>query len=152
MEKIIRKYLCLLFLLFNLLLEIHAQWEAEALLNWKRSLISSSSLLSWTLTNSTSSNPCDWTRIKCDGVGTIVEINLADSGLDGTLDRFDFSAFPNLTSLNLYFNMLVGRIPFGLGNATKLRLLYLSSSLIRSLYRLETSWNFKLFFFLSLVK
>lgn len=106
--------------------------RSRSLLNWKRSLISSSSLLSWTLTNSTSSNPCDWTRIKCDGVGTIVEINLADSGLDGTLDRFDFSAFPNLTSLNLYFNMLVGRIPFGLGNATKLRLLYQSSSLIRS--------------------
>ncbi|BBH10153.1 hypothetical protein Prudu_022853 [Prunus dulcis] len=105
---------------------IHAQTEAEALLNWKISL-SSSSLTSWTLTSSRSS-PCNWTGIQCNEAGSIVEINLVDSGLDGTLNRFDFSAFPNLSSLNLNYNNLVGEIPVGIGNATKLTLLDLGSN------------------------
>ncbi|KAG2713678.1 hypothetical protein I3760_04G187600 [Carya illinoinensis] len=109
-----------------LLVEIHAQKEAEALLNWKRSLISPS-LPSWTLTNS-STSPCNWTGIWCNEVGSITEITLENKGLDGTLDRFDFSAFPNLNSLNLNLNNLVGDIPTGVGNATKLTFLDLASN------------------------
>ncbi|KAG6719137.1 hypothetical protein I3842_04G188300 [Carya illinoinensis] len=109
-----------------LLVEIHAQKEAEALLNWKRSLISPP-LPSWTLTNS-STSPCNWTGIWCNEVGSITEITLENKGLDGTLDRFDFSAFPNLNSLNLNLNNLVGDIPTGVGNATKLTFLDLASN------------------------
>ncbi|ONI23923.1 hypothetical protein PRUPE_2G216400 [Prunus persica] len=53
------------------------------------------------------SSPCNWTGIQCNEAGSIVEINLVDSGLDGTLNRFDFSAFPNLSSLNVNYNSLI---------------------------------------------
>ncbi|KAH7517427.1 hypothetical protein FEM48_Zijuj09G0062400 [Ziziphus jujuba var. spinosa] len=52
--------------------------------------LNSSSLTSWTLTNS-SSSPCQWTGIECDEVGSIVEITLANSGVDGTLDSNNFT-------------------------------------------------------------
>ncbi|KAJ6874275.1 MDIS1-interacting receptor like kinase 2-like isoform X1 [Populus alba x Populus x berolinensis] len=104
---------------------ITAQREAETLLNWKNSL-NFPTLPSWTLNSS--SSPCNWTGIRCNGEGSIIEINLENSGLDGTLDRFDSSSFPNLSSLNLNLNNLVGDIPFGIGNATKLISLDLSSN------------------------
>ena len=43
------------------------------------------------------------------------------------LNRFDFSAFSNLTSLDLNMNNLVGAILAGIGNATQLRFLDLSN-------------------------
>ncbi|KAG6750286.1 hypothetical protein POTOM_047390 [Populus tomentosa] len=104
---------------------ITAQREAETLLNWKNSL-NFPTLPSWTLNSG--SSPCNWTGIRCNGEGSIIEINLENSGLDGTLDRFDSSSFPNLSSLNLNLNNLVGDIPFGIGNATKLISLDLSSN------------------------
>lgn len=113
-------------ILSYVVVQISAQKEAEALLNWKSSLVSSS-LPSWTAINS-NSGPCNWNGIQCNEVGSISEINLANSGLDGTLDGFDFSAFPNLTALNLNMNNLVGSIPAGIVNATKLILLDLSSN------------------------
>ncbi|CAK7349329.1 unnamed protein product [Dovyalis caffra] len=112
-------------ILSSALVVIAAQTEAETLLNWKNSL-NVPTLPSWTLNSS--SSPCKWTGIRCNEAGSIIEINLKYSGLDGTLDRFDFSSFPNLTSLNLNLNNLVGDIPAGIGNATKLISLDLSSN------------------------
>ncbi|KAJ7972608.1 Leucine-rich repeat receptor-like protein kinase family protein [Quillaja saponaria] len=101
-----------------MLVYISAQKEAAALINWKNSL-HFASLPSWPLSN-TNGSPCNWTGISCNEVGSIVEINLSNSNLDGTLKRFDFSAFLNLMSFNLSSNTLVGEIPSGIGNATKL--------------------------------
>ncbi|KAJ7972606.1 putative Receptor protein kinase [Quillaja saponaria] len=111
-------------ILLCMLVHLSAQKEAAALINWKNSL-NSASIPSWTLSN-TRNSPCKWTGINCNEVGSIVGINLSNSSLHGTLDRFDFSAFPNLTSLNLSSNTLVGNIPSGIGKATKLIRLDLS--------------------------
>ncbi|KAJ7977193.1 putative Leucine-rich repeat receptor-like protein kinase family protein [Quillaja saponaria] len=118
MKKNFQKILhCLI--LSCILIEISAQREAAALINWKESL-NTASLPSWNLSN-TSGSPCKWTGISCNEASSIVEIiNLSNSSLGGTLNRFDFSAFPSLTSLNLSSNTLVGEIPRGIGNATKL--------------------------------
>ncbi|KAJ7972607.1 putative Receptor protein kinase [Quillaja saponaria] len=111
-------------ILLCVLVHISAEKEAAALINWKNSL-NSASLPSWTLSNTTGS-PCSWTGINCNEVGSIEEINLSNLSLEGTLERFDFSAFPDLTSLNLSSNTLVGNIPSGIGKATKLIRLDLS--------------------------
>ena len=99
--------------------------RAKALTNWKN--VVNSPLPSWNLSNN-NNNPCNGTALMCDEEGSVTEINLANSGLDGTLNRFDFSALSNLTALDLNMNNLVGAIPAGIGNATKLRFLDLSSN------------------------
>ncbi|KAJ1416638.1 Tyrosine-protein kinase, active site [Sesbania bispinosa] len=109
-----------------ILAEISAQKEAESLITWMNSL-NSPLPPSWNLKNNNSS-PCNWSGIKCDKAGSVVEINLPNSGLDGTLNRFDFSAFPNLNNFNVNMNNLVGEIPPGIGNATKLKILDLSNN------------------------
>ena len=77
--------------------------EAEALIKWKNSLISSSPLnSSWSLTNI--GNLCNWTGIACHSTGSISVINLSETQLEGTLAQFDFGSFPNLTGLNLSTN------------------------------------------------
>ncbi|RDX80313.1 MDIS1-interacting receptor like kinase 2, partial [Mucuna pruriens] len=103
--------------------EISSQKEAESLRTWMKSL-NSPLLPSWNNSN----NPCNWTGITCNKAGSVVEIKLSNAGLDGTLNRFDFSAFPNLSNFNLSLNNLVGEIPTGIGNATKLKILDLSSN------------------------
>ncbi|KAK1669065.1 hypothetical protein QYE76_057224 [Lolium multiflorum] len=93
--------------------------EAEALVNWKASLASADeSLGSWSLANSTSL--CSWTHISCDPAGHITWLDLDDTSLNGTLDRLDFSAFPQLKSLVLSNNSLYGTLPAGIGNLTSL--------------------------------
>ncbi|KAI3875273.1 hypothetical protein MKX03_011157 [Papaver bracteatum] len=56
-------------------------------------------------------------------------INLDTSGVDGTLDQFNFSVFPNLASLNLNLNNLVGDIPTQIGSLPKLTYLNLGTNL-----------------------
>ncbi|XP_061343381.1 MDIS1-interacting receptor like kinase 2-like [Gastrolobium bilobum] len=109
-----------------ILAEISAQKEAESLITWIKSL-NSPLPPSWILINN-SSSPCKWTGITCDKQGSVVEIMLPNAGLDGTLNRFDFSAFPNLTTFNVNLNNLVGEIPAGIGNATKMKILDLGSN------------------------
>ncbi|CAJ1899847.1 unnamed protein product [Sphenostylis stenocarpa] len=103
--------------------EISAQKEAESLRTWMNSL-NSPLPPSWNNSN----NPCNWTGITCNNAGSVVEIKLPNSGLDGTLNRFDFSALSNLSNFNVSLNNFVGEIPAGIGNATQLKVLDLSSN------------------------
>ena len=101
--------------------------EAEALIQWKNSLSSSSFLNpSWALNNT--ENLCSWTGIVCDTTETVFEIHLSQASLEGTLAQFDFNSFPNLTSFNLSFNYLNRSIPSAIANLSKLTFLDLSSN------------------------
>ncbi|KAK9102920.1 hypothetical protein Sjap_020174 [Stephania japonica] len=101
------------------------QKEAEALLQWRASLVSHS-LPSWLISNHSSSNPCEWVGVRCDTFGRVGEINLANFNLSGTLHQFNFLIFTNLTSLNLNSNDLFGPIPYHIGSLSKLTTLDLS--------------------------
>ncbi|XP_037415273.1 receptor-like protein 12 [Triticum dicoccoides] len=93
--------------------------EVEALVRWKASLSGADeSLGPWSMANSTSL--CRSTHITCDPAGHIIELDLAYTILNGTLDKLDFSAFPHLRSLTLIQNGLFGTIPAGIGNLTSL--------------------------------
>ncbi|KAF7836336.1 MDIS1-interacting receptor like kinase 2-like [Senna tora] len=101
--------------------------EAQALLKWKQTLPTQSILDSW-LSNSTASSqtPCSWHGITCDSSSSVIELNLNSTGLQGTLQHLNFSAFPNLLILNLKFNNLTGIIPETIGLLTKLQYLDLN--------------------------
>nr|DAD32254.1 TPA_asm: hypothetical protein HUJ06_011105 [Nelumbo nucifera] len=120
MREVFYYFLLLFFFSF---LQTPAQEEAEALLKWKNSL-SSHGLTSWSLNSSSSTTtPCNWTGIRCNKIGRIVGINLAKSGLIGTLYQFNFSSFPKLTSLNLNLNTFFGAVPTQIGLLSKLAFL-----------------------------
>ncbi|CAL5392025.1 unnamed protein product [Camellia sinensis] len=104
---------------------------AEALLKWKESIGNNSILSSWVYPdngNFSSSNPCKWSGIACNNAGDITEINLAFTGLQGTLEHLDLSSFPQLLRLDLRENQLTGAIPLDIGTLTKLQLLDLSTN------------------------
>ena len=100
--------------------------EAEALVKWKNTLLESSSLDSWSLNNFT--YLCNWTGITCNTAGTVLELRISNQGLNGTLAHFNFSSFPNLTSLDMSINKLSDSIPVNIGNATQLQHLNLLSN------------------------
>ncbi|KAM3681700.1 hypothetical protein ACJW31_12G018300 [Castanea mollissima] len=102
--------------------------ETEALLKWKKSLPADQPILnSWVeQINSTASSACMWHGIACNDEGSVAEINLAYSGLKGTLENFDFLSFPNLLRLDLRFNKLKGTIPMNIGMISKVQYLDLS--------------------------
>nr|XP_048326780.1 MDIS1-interacting receptor like kinase 2-like [Ziziphus jujuba var. spinosa] len=110
--------------------------EAEALIKWKDSLPSQSVFDSWvfpTHTNSSSStpptpSPCKWYGITCDNAGSVTQIELPGRGINGTLQNFDFSFFPNLVRLDLQSNNFQGPIPANIGMVSKLKLLDLSTN------------------------
>ncbi|KAK9159463.1 hypothetical protein Syun_005804 [Stephania yunnanensis] len=96
------------------------QYEAEALVQWRASLVSHS-LPSWLISNHSSNNgPCEWDGIRCNIFGRVREINLANSNLSSTLHQFNFSIFTNLTSLDLNSNDLFGPSPYHIGSLSKL--------------------------------
>ncbi|GAY53701.1 hypothetical protein CUMW_151100 [Citrus unshiu] len=81
--------------------------ETEALLKWKETLVNQSIVQSWVIpasnsSNSTTPSPCRWSGIVCNDAGSVTEINLANTGLAGTLHDLDFSSFPNLLRFDVY--------------------------------------------------
>ena len=102
--------------------------ETETLLKWKKSLPADQPILnSWVeQVNLTASSPCIWHGIACNDEGSVSEINLAYSGLKGTLENFDFLSFPNLLRLDLRSNKLKGTIPMNIGMLSKVQYLDLS--------------------------
>ncbi|KAL5998783.1 hypothetical protein ACLOJK_009731 [Asimina triloba] len=112
--------------------------QSRALLIWKASLHLSPpppphALRSWTRTPAPAANassfPCNWTGIECDDAGThVVEINLSNYSLKGTLDAFNFSSFPNLAVFDLSLNSFHGTIPTHISALSKLTSLDLSSN------------------------
>ncbi|XP_051199078.1 uncharacterized protein [Lolium perenne] len=128
------------------------QREAAALVNWKATLAGDDgSLASWSLPNSTSL--CRWLHITCDPkAGHIIELDLQDVSLNGTLDELDFSAFPHMKELRLNNNGLHGTIPTGIGNLTSLVILeidtnpYLRGAIPRSIGQLKNLVQLQLAF------
>ncbi|KAL0542017.1 hypothetical protein IC582_022103 [Cucumis melo] len=115
--------------------------ETEALLKWKASLPKQSILDTWVIlpSNSSSSsskalsNPCQWKGITCNNESThVIEINLANTGLNGTIESLDFSSFPNLLRLDLKLNNLNGSIPPSIGLLSKLQFFDLSTNSFNS--------------------
>ncbi|XP_031097612.1 probable leucine-rich repeat receptor-like protein kinase At1g35710 [Ipomoea triloba] len=99
--------------------------EAEALLQWKSSLLMSSSFNSWSLSNLRSL--CNWRGIVCNGDGAAVsEINLPYARLSGTLHHLDFTSFPSLTGFDISGNYFNGSIPPAIGDLPDLVFLDLS--------------------------
>ncbi|KAF3793700.1 putative LRR receptor-like serine/threonine-protein kinase [Nymphaea thermarum] len=139
-----------LFLLSTLMLQERTtraqhpllQAQGRALLKWRDSLhvsdqhpsVLNSYWPSSLLPNSTSNittDPCHWFGIICDHhARSIVEINLPNASIEGTLGFFDFSTLSTLTALNLSANNLSGSIPDGISSLSKLSLLDLSKNLL----------------------
>ncbi|GMP46003.1 hypothetical protein CsSME_00014324 [Camellia sinensis var. sinensis] len=101
--------------------------EANALITWKATLQSTnhSLLTSWVLPPhdniSTSAAPCSWFGVTCNVDGSVNRLNLTNSSLNGTLDNFTFSLFPNLAYIDLSMNNLFGgNIPLEVGLLTNL--------------------------------
>lgn len=108
--------------------------ETDALLKWKISLPNQSILDSWVSplqansTNNNTPSPCKWFGITCNKEQRVTDINLAYTGLRGTLKHLDFSSFPNLLRLDLKMNNLVGSISENIGILSNLQFLDLSTN------------------------
>lgn len=117
---------------FSLPVSSDSTEEARALIKWKTSLqIHSRSLLpSWTLSqvNATQKSLCTWSGIYCNHAERVVGINLTSKSLNGTLDEFSFSSFPDLLFLDLFNNELFGIIPPQISQLSKLQYLDLSAN------------------------
>ncbi|GAY66617.1 hypothetical protein CUMW_250200 [Citrus unshiu] len=116
---------------FSLPVSSNSNEEADALLKWKASLQNHNrSLLSSWINDATnvSSKISAWSGINCNDAGRVININLTNTGLSGTLHDFSFSSFPHLAYLDLRLNELFGIIPPQIGNLSKLQLLSLHAN------------------------
>ncbi|CAL5332812.1 unnamed protein product [Camellia sinensis] len=117
--------------------------EANALLTWKTSLQSANNslLTSWVLpprdNGSTNASPCNWFGVSCNLDGSVIRLNLTSSSVNGTLDNFSFSLFPNLAYIELSNNKFFGVIPPLIGSLTKLIYLDLSTNQFSGIIPLE---------------
>ncbi|KAH7857826.1 hypothetical protein Vadar_016931 [Vaccinium darrowii] len=106
--------------------------DVEALLRWKQSLPNQTIVSSWILNqtsgNSSALSPCNWRGISCNSAGNVTGLNLAYTGLQGTLDHLNFSYFPLLLRLDLKYNQLNGTIPANIGLLSNLVYLDLSTN------------------------
>ncbi|KAL6179881.1 hypothetical protein ACLB2K_046552 [Fragaria x ananassa] len=120
--------------------------EAEALLKQKTSFLNQTShnnqLKDWiylpmstdnNATNSSSNprangSPCNWTGISCNAAGSVTNISIASSGIQGMLHEFSFSSFPDLEYLDLSGNELFYVIPPQISSLSKLQHLDLSNN------------------------
>ncbi|KAK7347503.1 hypothetical protein VNO80_22035 [Phaseolus coccineus] len=103
--------------------------QVDALLRWKQSLPDQPILDSWVINSTaTTQTPCSWRGITCDSQGSVTIINLAYTGLAGTLQNLNFSVFPNLLRLDLKVNNLTGSIPQNIGVLSNLQFLDLSTN------------------------
>ncbi|CAN6203411.1 unnamed protein product [Urochloa humidicola] len=105
--------------------------QAAALLGWKSTLRSRSSLLdSWR----PGTSPCssNWTGVACGSspsrVAAVTNITLPNAGIDGHLGELNFSALPFLTYIDLTFNTLRGEIPLAITSLSELSYLDLSGN------------------------
>ncbi|KAF8014718.1 LOW QUALITY PROTEIN: hypothetical protein BT93_H0507 [Corymbia citriodora subsp. variegata] len=108
--------------------------EAHALLEWKSGVDNYSQAL---LSSWRGDDPCIWRGIRCDGSGSVSELNLTNMGLQGPLSKLNFTALSNLISLNLSANSLYGPIPSSIGNFSKLSTLSIFKNLLSGTIPLE---------------
>ncbi|XP_030531738.1 probable LRR receptor-like serine/threonine-protein kinase At1g74360 [Rhodamnia argentea] len=80
--------------------------------------------------NHSSSNPCDWTGIKCSSDSNrVIGVNLSENGISKTLFS-NFSALTELSHLDLSKNTLSGQIPADLSRCNSLVYLNLSHNIL----------------------
>lgn len=81
----------------------------------------------WNSTTSSSSPYCNWLGIRCNKAGTVTQICLPDSGLNGGIPH-QIAALAALVLLDLSSNNLTGKLPPSLANLTQLEYLVLHSN------------------------
>ena len=69
-------------------------------------------------------NECDWNGLVCDRNGTVVEMNLTDSNLEGIMPE-EIGILQSLSVLDVSTNVLNGPIPNSIGNLVNLQQLNL---------------------------
>lgn len=80
-------------------------------------------------TNSSNSNPCEWTGISCSATRRVVGIDLSNSYITGEIFN-NFSQLTELTHLDLSQNTLSGEVPEDLRHCHKLMHLNLSHNIL----------------------
>ncbi|KAL6514671.1 BRASSINOSTEROID INSENSITIVE 1-associated receptor kinase 1 [Orobanche gracilis] len=117
MDTVFYSGLLCLVLVFAGLSRVSANGEGDALNALKNSLSDPNSVLSsW---DPTLVNPCTWFHVTCNGVNSVIRVDLGNANLSGQLVP-QLGQLQNLEYLELYSNNISGRIPIELGNLTNL--------------------------------